>query len=140
MRNIKYIVIHCTATPQGTKISSILNYWKNVLKWKNPGYHFVVDKDGNICKLRDITQTANGVKNYNKYANHIAYIGGVDNAGKPKDNRTLKQKDQLLFKVRELKRMFPNAVILGHRDFPNVQKACPSFDAKKEYENIFDFI
>ena len=132
MRNIKYIVIHCTATPQDTKISSILNYWRNVLKWKNPGYHFIIDKAGNICKLQDITQTANGVQNYNKYSIHVSYIGGIDNKGNPVDNRTLKQKHQLLCKVRELKRMFPNSVVLGHRDFPNVHKACPSFDAKKE--------
>ena len=81
MRNIKYIVIHCTATPQGTKISSIVNYWKNVLKWKNPGYHFIVDKEGNICKLQDITKAANGVQNYNKYSIHISYIGGIDDKG-----------------------------------------------------------
>ena len=103
MRKIKYIVIHCTATPQDTKIQAIINYWKNVLNWKNPGYHFIVDKEGNICKLQDITKIANGVQNYNKYAVHIAYIGGIDNAGQPIDNRTLKQKDQLLYLVRELK-------------------------------------
>jgi N-acetylmuramoyl-L-alanine amidase len=28
----------------------------------------------------------------------------------------------------------PEAVIYGHRDFAS--KACPSFDAKKEYSNI----
>jgi N-acetylmuramoyl-L-alanine amidase len=32
--------------------------------------------------------------------------------------------------------MFPNAIIQGHKDFPNVAKACPSFDAKAEYKNI----
>ena len=112
MRNIKYIVTHCTATKQDAKISSIVNYWKNVLNWKNPGYHFIIDQAGNICKLQDITKIANGVQNYNKYSVHIAYIGGIDKAGKPLDNRTLKQKDQLLYKVRELKRMFPNAVVL----------------------------
>ena len=31
---------------------------------------------------------------------------------------------------------YPEAEILGHRDFPGVAKACPCFDAKKEYKNI----
>jgi N-acetylmuramoyl-L-alanine amidase len=26
--------------------------------------------------------------------------------------------------------LYPNAVVQGHRDFPKVTKACPSFDAK----------
>jgi N-acetylmuramoyl-L-alanine amidase len=32
---------------------------------------------------------------------------------------------------------YPAAEVLGHRDFPNVHKACPSFDVKdwlKNYE------
>jgi len=28
------------------------------------------------------------------------------------------------------------AIIQGHKDFPNVAKACPCFDAKSEYKNI----
>jgi len=28
--------------------------------------------------------------------------------------------------------MYPDAIVYGHRDFST--KACPSFDAKKEYE------
>ena len=27
-------------------------------------------------------------------------------------------------------------IIQGHRDFPNVNKACPCFDAKAEYRNL----
>jgi hypothetical protein len=41
MRNIKYIAVHCTATPQTTSIDSIKNYWKTNLGWKMPGYHFI---------------------------------------------------------------------------------------------------
>ena len=34
--------------------------------------------------------------------------------------------------LRELKRMFPQALIVGHRDL-NPMKACPCFEAAKEY-------
>ena len=51
MREIKYIVIHCTATPQDTKIQSIISYWSKVLGWKNNGYHFIIDKNGKIVRL-----------------------------------------------------------------------------------------
>ena len=33
----------------------------------------------------------------------------------------------------DLRKMYPHAVILGHRDLDEHGKLCPSFDAKKEY-------
>jgi N-acetylmuramoyl-L-alanine amidase len=34
------------------------------------------------------------------------------------------------------KKKYPTAIIQGHRDFSGVNKACPSFDAKKEYASV----
>ena len=48
MRNINFIVIHCTATQPNVKKESILNYWKNTLKWKSVGYHRLIDANGII--------------------------------------------------------------------------------------------
>ena len=138
MTRHNYIVIHCTATPHNTKLQSIVNYWRNVLGWKNNGYHFIIDKNGNCSKITPIDKIANGVKNKNANSIHIAYIGGIDNTGHSVDNRTLKQKESLLYYLRDLKSKFPKAKILGHRDFPEVKKDCPCFNAAKEYENIFD--
>lgn len=140
MRKIEYIVIHCTATSQAASVHAIKNYWEKVLGWKTPGYHYLIDKEGNFTKLLGIDKISNGVKNHNKNSIHISYIGGIDKEGKSVDNRTIQQKETILYLLRELKRKFPNAIIQGHRDFPNVKKDCPSFDAKKEYEEIFDYI
>jgi N-acetylmuramoyl-L-alanine amidase len=52
---------------------------------------------------------------------------------KPKDTRTDAQKLALLNLLMDLKKMYPYAVILGHRDLDEHGKLCPSFDAKKEY-------
>ena len=136
MRNIEYIAVHCTATAQTATVSAIQNYWKNNLKWKMPGYHFIVKPDGEIVELLSIDKVSNGVYGWNSKIINISYIGGIDKNGKPLDNRTDAQKKALLAKLKELKKQFPNAKIQGHRDFPKVAKACPSFDAKKEYENI----
>lgn len=138
MRDIKFIVVHCTATPQDTKIQSIIDYWRKVLGWKNNGYHFIIDKNGNTSKITPIDKIANGVKGYNQYCIHISYIGGIDSKGKAVDNRTIAQKESLLYYLRDLKRKFPEAKILGHREFAGVKKECPCFNASKEYENIFD--
>ena len=136
MREIKYIVIHCTATQPNTKKEAILSYWKNTLKWKTVGYHRLIDANGVIHELAKFEQITNGVKGYNSESIHFSYIGGIDESGRPKDTRTLKQKESLLYLVKQAKKQFPNAIVQGHKDFKGVAKACPSFDAKNEYKAI----
>jgi N-acetylmuramoyl-L-alanine amidase len=135
MRDIKYIVIHCTASNPNAKKEAILSYWKNTLKWKTVGYHRLIDANGVIHELAKYEQITNGVKGYNSESIHFSYIGGIDESGRPKDTRTLKQKESLLYLVKQAKKQFPNAIVQGHRDF-GVNKACPSFDAKNEYKAI----
>jgi N-acetylmuramoyl-L-alanine amidase len=136
IREIKYIVIHCTATQPNTKKEAILSYWKNTLKWKTVGYHRLIDANGVIHELAKFEQITNGVKGYNSESIHFSYIGGIDESGRPKDTRTLKQKESLLYLVKQAKKQFPNAIVQGHKDFKGVAKACPSFDAKNEYKAI----
>ena len=136
MREIKFLAVHCTATPQTATVSSIQSYWRNVLKWKMPGYHFIIKPDGEVVQLLEIEKVSNGVKGFNSVSINISYIGGVDAQNKPIDNRTEAQKKALLDLLKKLKKQFPKAIIQGHRDFPEVKKACPSFNAKEEYKNL----
>lgn len=101
-----------------------------------PGYHFIIKPDGEVVKLLSVDKVSNGVKGFNHETVNISYIGGIDKNGKPSDNRTIQQHGALVNLLKDLKKQFPKALIQGHRDFPNVKKACPSFDAKKEYENL----
>ncbi|PXW18200.1 N-acetylmuramoyl-L-alanine amidase [Chryseobacterium sp. CBTAP 102] len=136
MRTINYIVIHCTATQPDVTIESIKTYWKENLKWKNPGYHYMIKSDGEIVNTLPIDQVSNGVAGWNSQIINISYIGGIDKSNHTKDTRTKDQKKSIVKLLRELKSKFPKAKIQGHRDFPNVHKACPSFDAKKEYAGL----
>jgi len=134
MRSVKYIAVHCTASSQKWGVRDL---WAEFRRkgWKNPGYHYVVTADGAIHQMLDEDRTANGVRGYNSVSVHVAYVGGVDLGNKlaPVDNRTEAQKKSLRSLLRILKGRYPDAVIQGHRDFPNAAKACPCFDAKKEY-------
>jgi N-acetylmuramoyl-L-alanine amidase len=134
MRKIKYIVVHCTATGQSATVDNIQKYWREKLGWKNPGYHILIDVFGNKHRLALDSQVVNGVAGHNSYSLHVSYIGGIDRQGKPLDNRSDRQKQSLLEVLREWKKEHPNAEIVGHRDLG--RKACPSFDAKKEYKDI----
>jgi hypothetical protein len=86
MREIKWIVEHCSATPLTATIAAIQRYWREKT-----------------------------------------------------DDRTTAQKDELYFTLKALQFMYPNAVIRGHRDFPNVAKACPRYDARKWFEAYIPF-
>jgi len=134
-RNIQYIVEHCTATPPDTKIESIQRYWKEQLGWKNPGYHYIIKRNGEIVTINEEENISNGVKGYNKNAIHISYIGGIDKNNNPFDNRTDAQKHAMFNKLVALSEKYPGATLLGHRDFPAVTKLCPSFDVKEWLKN-----
>lgn len=138
IRNIKYIVVHCTATPPNTTLESIRRYWKEQRGWGDtPGYHYLIQRDGTLVKLLDEKKNCYGVYKHNSECISIAYLGGIDKEGKPADNRSQAQKHSLFDKIVELTERYPDAEVLGHRDFPGVKKACPCFDVKawlKDYE------
>lgn len=130
-RIIRYIVIHCTATPPSTTLESIKRYWKDVRKWGDtPGYHYVILRDGTVVQLLDEKKNSNGVYAHNSQCLNIAYIGGIDKTGKPCDNRTPAQQHAMFDKIVELTEKYKGVEVKGHRDFEGVNKACPSFDVK----------
>lgn len=135
MRTITHLVVHCTATPQTTTIQSIQNHWRNVLGWRSNGYHVVIEANGKITRLAPDSAICNGVAGHNSTSLHVSYIGGV-NGSKAVDNRTMEQKASLIEVLKTWKRLYPNAIIQGHRDFKGVAKSCPSFNAKDEYKSL----
>lgn len=135
-RKINYIVVHCTATLQIANVESIQRYWAEKLGWKQPGYHVLIDATGLTHYLQTFDLPTNGVKGWNANAIHISYIGGKDY-----DDRTQSQKDSIVRAIKEaLEYSMPHIpIIQGHRDFPNVAKACPQFNAKEEYKWLMQF-
>lgn len=97
------------------------------MKWSRPGYHVIILADGTTQQLSPYELPTNGVKDHNANSIHISFIGGVDKNQKPVDNRTDAQKATMLKLVTDLMQTYPKAKVLGHRDFPGVKKACPSF-------------
>lgn len=135
-REVKYIVLHCTAgQPTGTR-AGIEAHWRKI-GWKRPGYHHLIYADGSSDRLSDDEQTTNGVQGHNAHAIHISYMGGVARDGKtPKDTRTAAQKATMERLVKEYMLKYPKAEILGHKDFKGVKKACPSFEVKAWLKEI----
>ena len=136
MRKINKIIIHCTATPEGrdVSISDVRRWHVEERGWRDVGYHFLIQRDGTIDEGRPIEQTGAHTRGHNWDSIGIAYVGGMSkDMTEPKDTRTEEQKDALVDLLCQLKDTY-GGIIYGHRDFSS--KACPSFDAKSEYENI----
>ena len=133
-----FIVVHCTATREGQNFDATdVDGWHLKQGWAGIGYHYLVKRDGSIEAGRPEGTIGSGAAGHNSDSVHVVYVGGVAQDGKtPKDTRTPEQKDALKQLLRSLKAKYRGAVIQGHRDFPKVAKACPSFDAKREYASL----
>ena len=136
MRKINEIIIHCAATREGRDFTvEDITRWHKARGFATIGYHYVIYRDGSIHEGRPLEQIGAHCPGHNKHSIGICYIGGCASDGKtPKDTRTPEQKEALLALLRRLKARFPNATIHGHRDF--AAKACPSFDAFREYRQL----
>ena len=136
MRQITHIVIHCSATSQTATVEAIQRYWREKLGWRNPGYHKIILPNGSVRTLADDSQVCNGVRGHNATSLHICYLGGVDTRNRPIDNRTEAQNLALVKELLNWAWKYKRVKILGHRDFPNVAKACPSFDVNSWLKSI----
>lgn len=137
LKEVKYLVVHCTATPLSQRVSvEDIDRWHKAKGWSGIGYHWYVDRDGHIFPGRSEREAGAHVRGYNRCSIGICYEGGLDEQGNSADTRTPAQKAALLFIIKDLKQSYPNAIVLGHRDFPGVHKDCPCFDAKTEYSYI----
>ncbi len=149
-QSLKYLVIHCTATPEGREVSSDeIRRWhtapvsKGGRGWKQVGYTDMIHLDGRIERLADNNEDSvvdpweitNGAKGYNSISRHIVYVGGVSRDGKtPKDTRTGQQLSAMQSYVEDFHKRFPSVKIVGHNEL--ACKACPSFDVAKWLDSI----
>lgn len=149
-RELKYLVLHCTDTPEGREVSAAdIRHWhtdpvsKGGRGWKQVGYTDLIHLDGTVERLVDNNEDAwvddwevtNGVAGYNSVSRHVVYSGGCTKDGKTtKDTRTAAQKKALADYVKDFHRRFPKVRIIGHNEV--AAKVCPSFDVQKWLKEI----
>lgn len=137
MRKLNEIIVHCAATREGQNytVNQIRSWHKN-RGWNDIGYHYVIYLDGSTHEGRPLGKTGAHVAGRNTGTVGICYVGGVKKDGKtPKDTRTPAQKLALEALIKKLMREYPTIkTISGHNQY--AAKACPSFDAHKEYQHL----
>ena len=154
MANLEYLIIHCTATPEGREVTSNEIYrWHTNPKdkggrgWSQVGYSEMIHLDGTIEELVpynddhyvDSWEVTNGARGMNRKSRHIVYAGGVtakrvNGKYKAKDTRTQAQKEALEMYVKAHTTLQPQWRIAGHYHFS--PKSCPCFDVEAWLKEI----
>jgi N-acetylmuramoyl-L-alanine amidase len=145
MRELKKIVVHCSATQEGKDYSvETIRKWHTDPKpkgrgWSDVGYHYIIrnDEHGTIELGRDVQRSGAHVKGENADSIGICYVGGVDKDMKAKDTMTDIQEASLRKLVASLRMVFGDLKLYGHNDFTNT-KACPSFKVKEKFPELVD--
>jgi len=134
MRDIDFLVVHCAATKAKMDVGvKEIKKWHLDRGWADIGYHYVIRRNGEIEKGRPDEVTGAHVAGHNKNSLGICLVGGIDDEGHAEPNFTEEQFNTLESLLDELlvKYDLMEDSILGHRDFPGVGKACPSFNVRK---------
>jgi len=142
---LKYLVLHCTATPEGREVKSEeIRQWhtgpvsKGGRGWKQVGYTDMFHLDGTVERLVrnnedavvDNWEITNGAAGYNSVSRHIVYVGGLEQKTmKAKDTRTPSQLKAMEKYVTQFHKQFPNVKIVGHNELSD--KDCPCFDVQE---------
>lgn len=149
MARLEYLVIHCTATPEGREVTGAdIRHWHCDPKpkgngWKQVGYTDLFHLNGGVERLTpnnedaevDPWEVTNGAKGYNSVSRHIVYVGGCDSRKKPKDTRTDEQKKAMARYVRNFHLKHPGVRIVGHCQL-DAGKKCPSFSVPQWLDEI----
>lgn len=134
-RSINLIIVHCSATKEGIDYTTAdIKKWHLARGFSDIGYHYVIYRDGSVHNGRDVNISGAHCDGHNSHSIGVCYIGGLSKSGKEVDTRTDAQKAALVKLLKTLKTMYPKATIHGHREYAN--KACPCFDAYKEYKDL----
>ena len=129
--SIKFLVLHCSATRcnQDYSVEQLRRDHK-ARGFYDIGYHFYIRKDGTMTQHRKLLEVGAHARPYNRCSIGICYEGGLNEEGWACNTMTAEQETRLVDLFRNLKKLFPKAKIVGHRDLPGTTpKECPGFDA-----------
>ncbi len=126
-RQINSIVIHHSGNTD--TVESIRNLHVNTNKWDDIGYHFIIDRRGELFIGREIDKIGAHVSGFNEDSIGICLLGNFD-----KENPNEIQLDMLKWLLNMLTKEYNlnKENIKFHRDFPDVTKSCPGNNIKKE--------
>ena len=124
-----YIVIHCSYTPPTMDIGATeIDKWHRERGWWGIGYHYIIRRDGTIEYGRPYDTIGAHVQGHNDDSIGICVVGGsTKSVDKAQDNFTVNQGIALHELLQQLKQLYPEATVVGHKDLDPTRE-CPCFD------------
>ena len=127
MRNIKEIVVHCTASPDYMDIGAktIKDWHVNGNGWSDIGYHYVVRRNGEIEKGRPDDIAGAHARGVNATSIAVVWVGSYDVS--PEQMKSMTSLLSFLMG----KYSVPIEKVLGHREAVKTSKTCPNLNMDK---------
>ena len=136
MRPLNEIIVHCSATrpswmadrPVTDKVSEIRRWHVQDRKWRDIGYHYVVDRNGDVGLGRPLSQTGAHTVGKNAGTVGICLVGGHGSSATDSfsTNFTPEQDEALRALISQLRKNYPSIKkVSGHNNY--AAKACPGF-------------
>ena len=111
------IVIHCSATPPERDVGvADIDLMHKQRGWQSIGYHIVIKRTGKVEFGESLILQGAHAKGHNADSVAICLSGGLNASGKSENNYTDEQWAALKDTVEFLRRAYPKAVVVGHRD------------------------
>lgn len=142
--DVKYIVIHYSATPIERDVSAVdIDRMHKSRGFREIGYHWYIRKSGKIEQGRDLSQAGRfevgaHSKGENSISVGICYEGGVTEADPNTgfDSRTPAQIAAMIDLIDKMRARFPGAIVRGHRDMPGAATQCPGFNVTEWWDGV----
>ena len=134
-QDVKWLVVHCSASRCNRPFTVERLIETGRQRFGQPSYHYYVRRNGYVVPI--LSESVQGVHavGYNHCSIAVCYEGGLDENGNAADTRTELQKASLYELLKQLRRDYPQARIIGHRELPHVAKDCPCFSTS-EYADL----
>lgn len=123
---IKKIIVHCSDSDHDHHDDiSVIREWHIARGFSDVGYHYFIQKNGNIQKGRAENVMGAHVRGYNRDSLGVCLHG--------KNTFTKEQFQALKNLVEDIRTRYNLKLsdVYGHRDFDN-KKTCPNFDVQEK--------
>lgn len=124
-QQVEYIIVHCSrTTPSPDYGLKDLDRKHRLNGALSCGYHYVIKTDGTRETGRFLHEPGNHCFGFNDKSIGICLVGGVGEDNKPADTFTAKQKESLAWVLNHLKKYYPKAKPVAHKDLIPKAKGC----------------
>lgn len=130
------LALHCSATRpnwmQGKtpaeRFAEIRRWHVQENGWSDIGYHYVIDRDGNVLTGRPLNVIGAGIAGFNNGVIHVCLIGGDGSSERDKfsDHFTSAQLISLTSLASDIRSRTQIKQVVGHNQY--AAKACPGFN------------